>query len=128
MHRGKLMTNEQKFLGEFEQLILLSVLQKDNRSYGIEISETLENECQRKVSLGALYTTLTRMEKKGLVVSQLGQASSQRGGKAKKYFSVTAEGKSAVKKSINALRRLTENIDFSIRTENFLYLNTGDLK
>ncbi|MEM0910622.1 MAG: PadR family transcriptional regulator, partial [Pseudomonadota bacterium] len=79
------MSKDLKFIGEFEQLILLAILHVKNRSYGIEISSTLDEKCGREVSLGALYTTLSRMEAKGLVTSEMGEASAQRGGKAKKY-------------------------------------------
>ena len=106
------MSKEQKYIGEFEQLILLAILQVNNRSYGIEIATTLDNECNREVSLGALYTTLSRMQAKGLVTSEMGEASAQRGGKAKKYFKVTAEGQSAVQKSLQVLKKMSADINF----------------
>ncbi len=106
------MSREQKIIGEFEQLILLAILHVNNRSYGIEISNTLLSCCKREVSLGALYTTLSRMQGKGLVTSEMGEASAQRGGKAKKYFIVTAEGQLAVKNSLAALEALSADVNY----------------
>ncbi|MCC2617995.1 PadR family transcriptional regulator [Aestuariibacter halophilus] len=105
------MDTQQRPLGEFEQTVLLSILRVGNRSYGVEIRQTLLAQIHRDVAIGALYTTLARLEDKGLVTSQMGEATAQRGGRAKKYYSVTAQGQSALKASLRNLRTLAEGLD-----------------
>lgn len=81
----------QKFLGEFEQFVLLAVHKLADNAYGQAIRALLHEQIQRDVTLGALYSTLERMEKKGLVTSQLGDATAQRGGRPKRFFALTAD-------------------------------------
>ena len=71
----------QNFLGEFEQMVLLSIMRLDNHAYGLAIGDELEAVAGRKPSSGSLYTTLDRMEKKGLVESLAGESSQERGGR-----------------------------------------------
>ena len=106
------MPDKEKYLGELEQLILLAILRTDNKSYGIEISDIILEHGKRDVSLGSLYITLNRMEKKGLVSSCVGEATAQRGGRAKKYFSVTAEGQYSIQKSISLFKNMTQGLSF----------------
>ncbi|MBO1254499.1 helix-turn-helix transcriptional regulator [Alteromonas sp. 5E99-2] len=87
----------QKTLGEFENVVLLALLRLESNAYGARIRQFLQAEINKDVALGALYSTLDRMEKKGLVVSKLGESTAQRGGRPKRFFSVTAEGKAALK-------------------------------
>lgn len=105
------MGTQEKNLGEFEQLILLAILRIDNKSYGTQISDTIEQFGKRDTNFGALYTTLSRLENKGLVISELGEATAKRGGRAKKYFSVTAIGQSAVKRSVSAIINMSKGLD-----------------
>ena len=97
------MSNREKFLGEFEQFLLLAILKLDNEAYGAKIRQLLADVIDRDVSIGALYTTLDRLEIKGLVESRLGEATPERGGRAKKFFHVSAQGQSAIKRSKEAL-------------------------
>jgi PadR family transcriptional regulator PadR len=82
----------QYHLGEFEEVVLLTVAVLFNEAYGIAIIEEMETRLNRKVSIGALQTVLRRLEDKGLLISEFGEATRVRGGKRKRYFTVTAEG------------------------------------
>lgn len=83
-------------LGEFEELVLLTVAVLYGEAYGIAIIEEMERRLNRKVSIGALQTVLRRLEQKGLLTSEFGEATQVRGGKRKRYFSVTQYGKKAM--------------------------------
>jgi len=71
-------------LGEFEQIVLLAILRLGENAYGVTIRAEIAAHTKRKPVPGALYTTLDRMEEKGLVVSRLGDPTPQRGGRAKR--------------------------------------------
>ena len=90
-----------QFLGEFEQIVLLAILRLDDDAYGVTIRAEISRCTGRDPSPGALYTTLDRMEEKGIVRSSMGDASPQRGGRAKRYFRLTKVGRAAL---VNAQR------------------------
>jgi PadR family transcriptional regulator, regulatory protein PadR len=75
-------------LGELEHLILLAVLRLDRQGYAVTIREELEREAGRSISLGAIYVTLERLERKGLVRSWFADPTPERGGKAKRYYAI----------------------------------------
>lgn len=104
------MSDKEKFLGEFEQFLLLSILKLGDNAYGSTIRQLLAETIQRDVTIGALYTTLERLEKKGLLDSKMGEVTPERGGRAKKYFKVTAKGLQALKRSKQALMSMWENV------------------
>ncbi|SFD70599.1 PadR family transcriptional regulator [Pseudoalteromonas denitrificans] len=108
------MTEKEKFLGEFEQLLLLSILKLADNAYGSTIRQLLADVINRDVTIGALYTTLDRLEKKGLIESKMGDATPERGGRAKKYFKVSAKGQHALKRSKQALTSMWENVTFTL--------------
>ncbi len=83
---------ERGYLGEFEMMILLSVIHLGEEAYGVPISRELERHRGRAVSVGSVYAALDRLEEKGLVASFLGDPTPERGGKAKRYFRVTKAG------------------------------------
>jgi DNA-binding PadR family transcriptional regulator len=83
-------------LGEFEEIVLLTVGVLYDEAYGVAVKDEIEKRLDRKVSVGALQTALRRMEKKGYLDSRLGETSSQRGGKRKRYFFITSYGKEAL--------------------------------
>ncbi|MEO1448791.1 MAG: PadR family transcriptional regulator [Bacteroidota bacterium] len=85
-----------KKLGEFEELVLLTVGILHGDAYGVSIKDEIERRLDRSVSVGALQTTLRRMEKKGLLSSAQGAGTPSRGGRPKLYFTITAEGKRAL--------------------------------
>lgn len=95
-------------LGEFEQLVLLAILRLGSNAYGMTIRREIEDRARRPVSIGAVYLTLERLETKSFVKSKLGEATPDRGGRAKRYFSVNAPGKAALNRSLDAVRRMTD--------------------
>ena len=83
-------------LGEFEEIVLLTVGVLYDDAYGVSIKDEIEKRIGRKVSVGALQSALRRMEKKGYLESKTGATDSKRGGKPKRYFYITSYGKSAL--------------------------------
>jgi PadR family transcriptional regulator, regulatory protein PadR len=79
-------------LGTFDLMILLALMRLGDAAYGAPISREIEETSGRAVALATLYATLARLEKNGLVSSRLGEPTAERGGRAKRYFSVTARG------------------------------------
>jgi DNA-binding PadR family transcriptional regulator len=79
-------------LGEFEEIVMLTVGVLYKEAYGVAIIDEMEQRLNRKVSIGALQTVLRRLERKGYLTSEFGEASSVRGGKRKRYFSLTTLG------------------------------------
>lgn len=98
-------------LGEFETLVLLAILRLRDEAYGMRIHLEIEDRADRQCSLGALYTTLDRLEQKGYVSSSLGEATRERGGRAKKYFQIKAAGQRALKNSYAATRKMAEGLE-----------------
>ena len=85
-------------IGEFEELLLLSIANLGEEAYGVLIRERLE-EAGRSVSVGALYVTLDRLQTKGLLISREGEATPERGGRAKKFYRLSGEGRAALKEA-----------------------------
>jgi DNA-binding PadR family transcriptional regulator len=81
------------YLGEFEELVLLTIVYLDKDSYGVAIKEAIEERCKRAISIGALHSTLTRLEEKGYIKSWMGDPTPERGGRRKRFFEVTHRGK-----------------------------------
>lgn len=79
-------------LGEFEEIVMLTVGILYQKAYGVAIIDEIENRLGRKVSIGALQTVLRRLEDKGYLTSELGEATNVRGGKRKRYFQLTTLG------------------------------------
>lgn len=85
--------------GEFEQLVLLSILQLKDNAYGMSIRRDIEDRTERRTALGAVYTTLERLEAKGYVSSWTSSPTPKRGGRAKRIFQVRPLGKAALRNS-----------------------------
>ena len=83
--------------GEFEQLVLLAILQLGENAYGMAIRREIEQRTERRTALGAVYTTLERMENKGYVSSWTGSPAPERGGRSKRFFKVETLGKAALR-------------------------------
>jgi PadR family transcriptional regulator PadR len=98
-------------LGELEQLILLAILRLGDEAYGVGIRAELAERAGRTVAPGALYTTLERLEAKGLIKSRMGEPSPQRGGRAKRYVTVTAAGVKALARGVRAYERMLDGLD-----------------
>lgn len=86
-------------LGEFEELVLLTIAALVNDAYSVGICDELEKHTKRSVKLGVVHAVLNRLERKGLVKSRLGEATSVRGGKRKRYYTVTNGGRAALLKA-----------------------------
>jgi len=98
---------EPSYIGEFEELVLLAIRNLGpTRAYGAAVVQALESAGRRTV-VGALYTTLSRLEEKGLVSSWMADPTTERGGRAKKYFKVEAKGEQALKKANDQRRKLS---------------------
>jgi len=93
-------------LGSFELMVMLALIRLGDNAYGVPISEELERRTGRDVSIGSVYAALERLEDKGFVTSELGEATPERGGRAKRYFRVTARGLKEVRETQRALVKL----------------------
>jgi PadR family transcriptional regulator PadR len=91
------------YLGEFELMVLLALIRLGENAYGVPISREIEQRSGREVALGSVYAALERLEEKGLATSMLGDPTAERGGRAKRYFRVTAQGLREVKETQRAL-------------------------
>jgi PadR family transcriptional regulator, regulatory protein PadR len=88
-------------LGEFEEVILLFVGILGEDAYAFRISEEFERQTERAVSIGAVHSTLDRLESKGFLKSEMGNATAERGGRRKRIFTITAIGKKVLKTSMD---------------------------
>ncbi len=98
-------------LGGFEQIVLLSILRLGETAYGVRVRAEIAEHTGRDVTPGALYTTLERLEDKGFVTSRLGDPTPERGGRAKRYYKVSASGFKAVKRVQNAYQSLLTGLE-----------------
>ncbi|HEY2498144.1 MAG TPA: helix-turn-helix transcriptional regulator [Candidatus Angelobacter sp.] len=99
------------YLGEFEHIVVLALLRLEDQAYGVTVRQEIEFRTRREVSIGAVYATLDRLETKGYVKSHHGDPTPERGGRAKRFFRVTARGVSAVNRTHRALQSMTEGLD-----------------
>lgn len=94
------------WLGEFELMVLLAVIRLDEEAYGVPIAREIELHSRREAALGSVYAALERLEQKGLVKSRLGERTPERGGRAKRFFRVTAQGVREARQMRQALTAL----------------------
>lgn len=99
-----------EYLGEFEQLVLLALLRLKDRAYGVTVRREIERRTERRVAIGAVYATLERLERKEWVSSTVSDPQPVPGGRAKKYFRLTATGANALRRSREMVRRMTEGV------------------
>ncbi len=95
------------YLGEFEQLILYSVLQLGDHAYGVAIRQHIEERTGRVVSTGSIYTTLGRLEGKGLVSSTVGDPIPKRAGRPRKYYLLQPSGARMLKETYSTIRAIS---------------------
>ena len=98
-------------LGEFEQLVLLALLRLRDNAYGATIHQEVQKRTGRAVSISAVYTTLDRLEDKGLVRSHTGDPTPRRGGRRKKFFRLMPEGADALAQSYRVFREMTAGLE-----------------
>jgi DNA-binding PadR family transcriptional regulator len=98
--------------GDFEQVVLLAILRlKAVGAYGVSIRNEIAEHTRRNPTPGAIYTTLERMESKGFVKSAEGEATPERGGRAKRYYQVTGKGLTALRKTQADYKSLLNGLD-----------------
>jgi PadR family transcriptional regulator PadR len=100
------MARRRESLGNFELIVLLALLRLKENAYGLPILNEIEAQVGREAALGSVYAALARLEGKGFVSSRLGAPTAERGGKAKRYFTVTALGL----REVHAMRRALLNL------------------
>jgi PadR family transcriptional regulator PadR len=101
---------EKNYLGEFEELILLAILRLGDDAYGMRIRHEIQ-AAGRSASLGAVYTTLDRLEEKRYVSSWVGDSSPERGGRAKKHFKVDGAGLNALRQAVETTTHLSQGLE-----------------
>lgn len=98
-------------LGEFEQIVLLAILRLEKGAYGVSIRHEIHQCTKRTVAPGALYTTLDRLEKKGLVSSSPGEPTAERGGRSKRFYEVTKTGRAQLIDAQRAYQNLMAGLE-----------------
>ena len=101
----------QDYLGEFEQMVLLSIMRLGDGAYGLAIRGELDTVAGRMPSSGSLYTTLDRMERKGLLESSAGEITRERGGRPRRYVRVTRAGHRMLAQSRTTLLALWDGLE-----------------
>ena len=94
------------YIGEFEELVLLTIASLGVEAYGVAIKGDIEKRADRSISIGALHSTITRLEEKGLIKSWLGDPTQERGGRRKRFFGLTRLGKV----SLHSLKELRDEL------------------
>src|SRR5580692_11661650 len=101
---------KRSYLGEFELMILLTLIRLGDNAYGVPISKELFDRTGREVALGSVYAALDRLERKGFVSSAFGDPTPARGGRAKRYFRTTSSGLREVEVARTALTNLWQGL------------------
>lgn len=97
-------------LGEFEYLLITAAARLGDEAYGAAIREEIAATTGRRCSIGALYTTMDRLQDKGMLTTWMGEATPQRGGRAKRMVRVTAKGVQAAKAFYDAVKRVSRGV------------------
>ncbi len=100
-------------IGEFEYLLITATARLGDEAYGAAIREEIETATGRRCSIGALYTTLDRLETKGLLKTWMGEATAQRGGRAKRMVRLTPNGVKAAKEFYDAISRVSAGVSWA---------------
>lgn len=101
-------------LGEFEHLVLLAVLRLDADAYGMRVRREIAGRTARDVTIGAVYSTLERLESKGLVTGDLSHPTPERGGRAKRLFHLTGAGIRAVNRARRESQSMLDGLVFPL--------------
>ena len=102
-------------LGEFEQLVLIALVRLGPDAYGATIRREIETRARRQLSISAVYTTLERLEQKGLVRSRIGEPTAQRGGRRRRHFELLPRGARALKAAYDAFTVMTAGLDRQLK-------------
>lgn len=101
-------------LSDLESLVLIALLRLGDDAYGVAVQKELAKRTGRSTSFGSIYTTLARLEARGLVASHLGDPTPERGGRRKRYFEIRPAGRRAVTASLRVLRAMTRGLGPSL--------------
>jgi PadR family transcriptional regulator, regulatory protein PadR len=104
------MTKRSDLLGSLEQIVLLALVRLGSDAYGVTVRQEIEKRTGRSLSIGAIYSTLARLEAKGYVSSETGEATAERGGRAKRHFHVAADGLRALRASQRAIDNMSAGL------------------
>lgn len=102
-------------LGEFEQSLLLAIAHLGDGAYGVTIRQEIDRRTGREIAVGALYTSLARLERKGYVRSTMSGSTPQRGGRSKRHFTLKAAGAAALRQSRERLTLMWEGLEPDLR-------------
>jgi DNA-binding PadR family transcriptional regulator len=102
------------YLGEFEQIVLLAIVRLGDDGYGVPIRHEIENRTGRSLTVGALYSTLERLEDKGYVTSHFGDATPERGGRSRRYFKVKPLGLRVLRETREELAAMWEGLEAQV--------------
>jgi DNA-binding PadR family transcriptional regulator len=102
-------------LGEFEQLVLLALVRLGPDAYGASVRREIETRTGRSIAISAVYTTLERLEQKGLVRSRIGEPTAERGGRRKKHFELLSPGARALKVAYEAFSTMTAGVEQQLK-------------
>jgi DNA-binding PadR family transcriptional regulator len=97
-------------LGEFEQMILFALVELGEEAYGAAIARTIETRTGRSVAPGAIYTALDRMQARGLVRSEVGEPTPERGGRRKKFYALEPDGAVELHRSVERIKAMSEGL------------------
>jgi PadR family transcriptional regulator len=113
------MWNKQKSsaLGDFEQLVLMGVLRLEDAAYGARIRQEIHERSGRDVSINAVYTTLDRLEVKGLLRSWVGEPTAQRGGRRRKFYALRPAGVAALRQAYQAITAMADGLESRLFTK-----------
>ena len=104
-------------MGEFEQIVLLALLRLGEGAYGMEVRQEIAARTGRDVSIGAVYKTLERLERKGFVRHRLGDPTPERGGRAKKHYRVLREGRAALAETRRVVGAMWDGVADAVATD-----------
>jgi len=99
-------------LGPFEELVLLALIRLRDNAYGVTIRQEITKRTSKNVSLGAVYTTLDRLQGKGYVSSRWGEPTPERGGRAKRYFVIEAPGRRALNSTRDVFAKMSARVAY----------------
>lgn len=108
-------TSSRDTLGEFEQLLLLAIVHLGQDAYGVTIRQEVEARTGRDVAIGALYTSLDRLERKGFVRSVMSEPTMERGGRSKRCFHIRPAGATALRQSRERLARMWDGLALNLK-------------
>jgi PadR family transcriptional regulator PadR len=104
------MKKRQEPLGSLEHIVLLAVMRLGSNAYGVTVRREIESATGRDISIGAVYATLVRLESKGLIKSSTGEPTAERGGRAKRFFRMTADGAGSLRNTHEIILKMSAGL------------------